>query len=124
MQTALKELDKFQKLTSLPSEGFLASSRVSLLSASSLSSGKGKQTTSVSDTLDGLLAALRDVKERVEAGTASEADVANLSRIVDEKRSDVEDRQKEVHATLGRIGKALDKVRHYPFDSVDTCSFS
>lgn len=82
-----------------------------MLSASTISAGKGKQTVGVSDTLDGLLAALRDVKERIEAGTASEADVTNIARIVDERRSDVEDRQKEIHGTLGRIGKTLDKVR-------------
>lgn len=66
----------------------------------------------MSDTLDGLLAALHDVKERIEAGIASENDTANLSQVVHEKRSEVEDRQKEIHGTLGRIGKALDKVSY------------
>ena len=110
MQAPLKELDKLKKLTSTQSETSLPNSRISLLSASTLSSNKGKQTASVSDTLDGLLAALRDVKERIEAGIASENDMSNISQVVDEKRSEVEDRQKEIHGTLGRIGKALDKV--------------
>lgn len=109
MQAPLKELDKLKRLTSTYTETSVQNSRISLLSTSTLNS-KGKQTTSVSETLDGLLVALRDVKERIEAGIASESDVANISQIVAERRSEVEDRQKEIHGTLGRMGKALDKV--------------
>ncbi|EJD06029.1 ubiquitin-protein ligase E3 [Fomitiporia mediterranea MF3/22] len=87
MDIPLKELDKLQKLTT---------------------NGKGK-SVGVAESLDGLLAALRDVKERVESGTASEQDVANIEKIVEERRKEIDERQKEVHATLGRIGKALDK---------------
>ena len=50
------------------------------------------------------------MKERIEAGTASEEDVANVSKIVEERKKEIEERQKEIHATLGRVGKALDKV--------------
>jgi E3 ubiquitin-protein transferase RMND5 len=116
-QAQLKELDKLQKLTSFIPNSRHANSSISLLSPSTLttsSTTKGKQTVGICDTLDGLLASLRDIKERVEAGTASDLDVANLTKIIEERRKDVDDRQKEIHGSLGRIGKALDKV---------TCTF-
>lgn len=110
MDIPLKELDKLQKLTSLTSKPSLPNSSLTVFTPNSLAAAKGKQTTGVADALDGLLAALRDVKERVESGTASEQDVANISKIVEERKKEVDERQKEIHATLGRIGKALDKV--------------
>ena len=114
MSSPLKELDKLQHLTSFKPKPAPSTSRssISYLTSSSLggsSSGK-KATTGIVDSLDGLLAALKDVKERIEAGTASEEDVANVSKIVEERKKEIEERQKEIHATLGRVGKALDKV--------------
>lgn len=107
MDIALKELEKLQKLTDF--EPSKPSSSISILTAASLAS-KGKATTSVADSLDGLLASLRDIKERLEAGSASEDDIQSIGTIIDERKKEVDDRQKEVYATLGRIGKALDKV--------------
>ena len=91
MDATLKELDKLEKLTSL--------------------SGKSK-TSSINDSLDGLLVTLRDLKQRLEAGSASEYDVENIGRVVEERKKDLDDRQKEVYASITRLGKALDKVRY------------
>ena len=111
MDAALKELDKLKKLTDL--EPSRPSAAISVLSAASLAN-KGKATTSVADSLDGLLASLRDVKERLEAGSASEDDISSIATIVDERKREIDDRQKEVYGTLNRIGKALDKVSICP----------
>lgn len=110
MDGALKELTKLQKLTSNKPSTSNPRASVSYLTASSLSSSGKKPTTAIVDSLDGLLAALRDVKERIEAGTASEEDVANVAKIVEERKREVDDRQKEIYATLGKVGKTLDKV--------------
>ncbi|THH07438.1 hypothetical protein EW145_g3381 [Phellinidium pouzarii] len=108
MDGPLKELDKLQTLSSFEDKASSSSYASAVISAVPLS-GKRKQTTNIADALDGLLAALRDAKERVEAGTASEDDVANVANIVEERKKEVDERQREIHATLGRIGKALDK---------------
>ncbi|KAL5490492.1 hypothetical protein ACEPAI_5325 [Sanghuangporus weigelae] len=113
MDAAIKELDRLQNLTSFdpgPS---------SLSSTSPFTAQKGKQTIGVAEALDGLLAALRDVKERVESGTASEHDVANIAKIVEERKKEIDDRQKEIHATIGRIGKALDKKFTNPVPEIE-----
>lgn len=101
MEGPLKELTKLEQLTSFSPSSSHASS----------SSGKAKSTQSIADSLDHLLYALRDIKERLEAGTASEEDVGNVWRIVEERKKEIDDRQKEIHATLGKVGKAIDKVR-------------
>ncbi|KAL5511842.1 hypothetical protein ACEPAH_5060 [Sanghuangporus vaninii] len=113
MDAVLKELDRLQSLTSFdpgPSSSGLTSP---------FTVQKGKQTIGVAEALDGLLAALRDVKERVESGTASEHDVANIAKIVEERKKEIDDRQKEIHATIGRIGKALDKKFTNPVPEID-----
>ena len=110
MDLPLKELDRLQKLSAFPSVPSHPSSTLSVLTASALATGKGKQTVGVSDSLDSLLASLHDVKARIESGIASEQDLASVARIVEEKKKEIDERQKEIHATLGRIGKSLDKV--------------
>lgn len=113
MDTAIKELQKLQKLTEF--EPAKLKTTISVLSAASLAN-KSKVTTGVVDSLDGLLASLRDVKERLEAGSASEDDILAISTTIEERKKEIDDRQKEAYATLGRIGKALDKVSCY-FDN-------
>ena len=108
MDTAIKELQKLQKLTEF--EPSKPNATISVLSAASLAS-KSKVTTGVVDSLDGLLASLRDIKERLEAGSASEDDIMAITTTIDERKKEIDDRQKEAYATMGRIGKALDKVR-------------
>lgn len=114
MDVPLKELDRLQKLTNFSSRHSRSNSTLSAISASSLAAGKGKQTVGVSESLDSLLASLRDIKERIESGTASEHDLANVAKVVEERKKEIDERQKEIHATLGRIGKSLDKVRSGP----------
>lgn len=92
MDGPLKELAKLEKLTDF-------SPRTS----------KGK-VSSVADSLDSLLDALHDVKQRIEAGTASEEVVMDLTNIVEERKKEIEERQKEVYGAINRYGKALDKV--------------
>lgn len=103
MDSALKELDKLQKLTDFRD----SSSRLSITPSTS---AKGKQTVSIPDALDNLLASLYSVKKKIESGLATEQDLAGIVRSVDERKKEIDDRQKEIHATLGRIGKTLDKV--------------
>lgn len=89
MDVSLKELDKLEKITS--------------------PSGKSK-TSSFNDSLDGLLTALYDLRQKAEAGNLSEHDALNIVRVVEERKKALDDRQKEVYASLSRLGKALDKV--------------
>lgn len=110
MDGALKELTKLQKLSSFKPSVSPSRSSISYLTASSFNSSGKKPTTGIVDSLDGLLAALRDIKERIEAGTASEEGVANVAKIVEERKREIDDRQKEIYATLGKVGKTLDKV--------------
>lgn len=107
----MNELTKLQTLTFIPKD-YSEVEYSNYSSSFSRGNGKGKQTIGIHDSLEGLLAALRDVKERLEAGTASEDDVLNVSKIVEERKKEVDDRQKEVYATLGKIGKALDKASY------------
>ena len=89
MEGPLKELAKLEKLTS--------------------KSAKGK-AASVDDSLVSLLQSLRDAKERLEGGAATEETVVELAQTVDAIKKDVDDKQKEVYSSLSRLGKALDKV--------------
>ncbi|TDL27504.1 hypothetical protein BD410DRAFT_782593 [Rickenella mellea] len=94
MDAPLKELTKLEKLTAFTSSNQPQSKSKSI---------------SVAESLDALLFSLRDVKQRLEAGAAGEADVAGIHRMVEERKKEIEDRQKEVHASLARYGKTLDK---------------
>ena len=89
MDAALKELDKLDKLASLTSQS---------------------KTPSVNDTLDNLLSTLHDLKSQIESGVASPYDVEGINRVVEERKKDLDDRQKEVYASITRLGKGLDKV--------------
>ena len=92
MEGPLKELAKLEKL------------------AAGTPSAKGK-APSVDQSLDALLDSLRNVKERFQAGTGSQATLETLAKTVEEKKKEVDDRQKEVYNALAKFGKALDKVR-------------
>ncbi|CCL99151.1 uncharacterized protein FIBRA_01166 [Fibroporia radiculosa] len=89
MDAALKELAKLEKLVSG-------------------GSSKGK-SPSIDDSLDSLLYSLREVKDRLQAGTATDETFNILAKTADNKKKEVEDRQKEIYNTLGKVGKALDK---------------
>ena len=92
MEGPLKELAKLEKL------------------AAGTPSAKGK-APSVDQSLDALLDSLRNAKERFQEGTGSQAMLETLAKTVEEKKKEVDDRQKEVYNALAKFGKALDKVR-------------
>ncbi|KAI0950306.1 hypothetical protein AcW1_005939 [Taiwanofungus camphoratus] len=90
MDGPFKELAKLEKLTS------------------NASSAKGK-SPSIADSLDALLYSLREVKDRIQAGSASGETLVLLAKTVEAKKKEVDERQKEVYNSLTRYGKALDK---------------
>ncbi|EDR14274.1 uncharacterized protein LACBIDRAFT_305943 [Laccaria bicolor S238N-H82] len=83
MEGPLKELTKLEKL----------------------SNGKAP---SILDSLDALLRSLQDAKEAIQAGDTYEP-LQPLAQVVEMRKKEVDDRQKEVYSTLSRFGKALDK---------------
>ncbi|KAI0361981.1 hypothetical protein OH77DRAFT_1388452 [Trametes cingulata] len=100
MDAPLKELAKLEKL------------------ASGTSTGKGK-APSIDQSLDSLLESLRSTKERFLAGTGSQATLEALAKTVEEKKKEIDDRQKEVYNALAKFGKALDKKFTNPLPSYD-----
>ena len=92
MEGPLKELAKLEALTSDAANG-------------------KRKAPSVNDSLDSLLDSLREVKDRLQAGSASDETLVLLAKTVDARRKEIDDRQKEVYNSLARYGKALDKVR-------------
>jgi hypothetical protein len=93
METALKELEKLQKLTS-----------------DEPSTSKSK-TPAIQESLNSLLQTLHAQKKRLEAGLANEAELTTLTRTVEARKKEIDERQKEIYNSLARYGKALDKVR-------------
>jgi hypothetical protein len=87
MEGPLKELTKLEKL----------------------SNGKAP---SILDSLDALLRSLQDAKEAIQAGDTYEP-LQALAQVVETRKKEVDDRQKEVYSTLSRFGKALDKVTKF-----------
>lgn len=90
MDAPLKELAKLEKLTEQ-------------------SAGKGK-SASIGDSVDSLLQSLRDVKDRLEAGTETDNTFSQLAITVEARKREVDERQKEIYSSLARFGKGLDKV--------------
>ena len=89
MDGPLKELAKLEKL------------------ASGAPAGRGK-APSVDQSLDALLESLRNAKERFQNGTGSQATLVALAKTVEDKKREVDERQKEVYNALAKVGKALD----------------
>ncbi|KAI0664914.1 Sfi1 spindle body protein-domain-containing protein [Cubamyces menziesii] len=100
MEGPLKELAKLEKL------------------AAGTPSAKGK-APSVDQSLDALLDSLRNAKESFQEGTGSQAMLETLAKTVEEKKKEVDDRQKEVYNALAKFGKALDKKFPNPLPSYD-----
>lgn len=93
MTDALKELAKLEQVSALTNSKSKSKS-VSLLSS-----------------LDALLESLHEFKHGIEAGAVSAEVLSTIHKTVEEKRAQIDERQKEIHASLGRLGKAIDKVR-------------
>lgn len=91
MDGPLKELSRLEKL------------------AAGGSAGKGK-TPSLEQSLDALLDSLRAARERFQAGTGSQATLIGLAKTVEDKKKEIDERQKEVYNATAKLGKALDKV--------------
>ncbi|KAG6854323.1 hypothetical protein C0991_008218 [Blastosporella zonata] len=95
MEGPLKELAKLEKLTT----------------------AKGK-APSINDSLDGLIYSLHDAKRKLEdSGFVDPEALKELSRAIESKKKDVDDRQKEVYSSVSRLGKALDKKFTAPLPS-------
>lgn len=71
--------------------------------------GKSK-TPAIHDSLNSLLQSLHAQKKRLEAGIASEAELATLAKTVESRKKEIDERQKEIYNSLARYGKSLDKV--------------
>jgi hypothetical protein len=99
MDAPLKELAKLEKLQAFPSSPRPSSSKAT-----------AKTTPSVSETLDSLLQSLQELKQGIEAGATSEIVVQDVARLIEEKKKEIDEKQKEIHASLGKLGKAIDKV--------------
>ncbi|TRM57578.1 hypothetical protein BD626DRAFT_514347 [Schizophyllum amplum] len=88
MDACLAEIAKLEKLTS--------------------PTGKGKAPP-VPDSLDSLLQSLHEARAQCETGSLSAPSLKQLSRTVDARKKDIDDRQKEVYNAVAKLGKALDK---------------
>lgn len=68
------------------------------------------KSPSIPSSLDALLASLHDAKRQLASGASPGEVGGRLSKVIDEKKKDIDERQKEIYNSLGRIGKTLDKV--------------
>ncbi|PIL23893.1 transporter [Ganoderma sinense ZZ0214-1] len=100
MDGPLKELSKLEKL------------------ASGAPAGKGK-SPSIDQSLDALLDSLRVAKERFLNGTGTRTTLEALAKAVEDKKKEIDERQKEVYNALARVGKALDKKFTNPLPSYE-----
>ncbi|KAH9951317.1 Sfi1 spindle body protein-domain-containing protein [Amylocystis lapponica] len=98
MEGPLKEMAKLEALTSDTSRG-------------------KRKAPSVNDSLDSLLGSLREVKDRLHAGSASDETLVLLAQTVESRRREVVERQKDVYNSLARYNKALDKKFATPLPS-------
>ncbi|SRR5258707_1170983 len=96
----LKELDKLEFLFHGTSE------------APNAPSFKAK-SLSIPKSLDGLLGALTDAKCQLASGVSPDVVKDSLGKVVEDRKKDIDERQKEIYNSLGRIGKSLDKVRSW-----------
>lgn len=95
MDGLLKEIAKLEKLTS---------------NSSAVNKSK---SPAINDSLDSLLQTLLEQKARIERGASCpEAQFQDLSKTIEQRKKEIDDRQKEVYNSLARYGKALDKVRN------------
>lgn len=94
MDPLLKELTKLERLTA--------------------ANGKG---LSFGHSLDSLLQSLQEAKDDFLAGNCTEERLKQLSQLVESKKKEIDERQKEVYSVLSRLGRALDKVRQVIYTS-------
>ncbi|KAJ8587972.1 hypothetical protein M405DRAFT_820476 [Rhizopogon salebrosus TDB-379] len=97
MDGPLKELHKLEKLTE---------------------NAQGK-APSIENSLDSLLQSLRDVKDRINAGSVTEDTYVLLAQNVEAKKKELDEKQKEIYNGIARFGKALDKKFTQPLPAYD-----
>ncbi|EAU88585.1 ubiquitin-protein ligase E3 [Coprinopsis cinerea okayama7 len=73
-----------------------------------LATAKGK-AASIQGSLDSLLQALQQAKVAAASGDVNSDHIQNLSKTVEGKKKEVEERQKEIYSSMSRFGKAWDK---------------
>jgi len=100
----LKELVRVEKLLSFASDAPAASLKAN-------SSGKKAATPSIASSLDSLLDSLHEFKHGIEAGATSAEAVEAIGRVVEGRKKDMDEKQREVYNALSKLGKALDKVQ-------------
>ncbi|KAG2349405.1 hypothetical protein BDR05DRAFT_922791 [Suillus weaverae] len=79
---------------------------------------KGK-TPSIENSLDSLLQSLREVKDRINAGSVTEDTYALLAQTVEAKKKEIDEKQKEIYNGIARLGKALDKKFTQPLPTYE-----
>lgn len=62
------------------------------------------------DSLEVILSALHDARSQVLAGNANQQTFTQLASLVDAKKKEIDERQKEMYSSLSRMGKSLDKA--------------
>ncbi|KAK2466960.1 hypothetical protein APHAL10511_001218 [Amanita phalloides] len=69
------------------------------------------------ESLDSLLSSLDEARSQILAGNADEQTFVHLASLVDARKKEIDDRQKELYSALSRLGKALDKKFPNPLPS-------
>ena len=67
------------------------------------------------DSLEVIISALHDARSQVLAGNANQQTFTQLASLVDAKKKEIDERQKELYSSLSRMGKSLDKAGHPPW---------
>ncbi|KIJ44107.1 hypothetical protein M422DRAFT_30626 [Sphaerobolus stellatus SS14] len=94
MDAVLKELAKLEKIQTFNMNG-------------SVDPKTGKPSN-LSGALDSLLQSLQELKQQVEAGDSLDIP-QEITKLIQDKKKDVDDKQKEIHSSLNKLGKAIDK---------------
>jgi hypothetical protein len=90
----LSELERYEALTRFPED--TAPSKV--------------KTQSISKSLDVLLNQLYEMKRAAEASELPPSALQELPILVDAQKKEIDERQKEIHVSWTKLGKAVDKV--------------
>ncbi|KAG1877625.1 hypothetical protein DFJ58DRAFT_712341 [Suillus subalutaceus] len=97
MDGPLKDLSKLERLTE---------------------KAKGKPS-SIENSLDYLLQSLREVKDRINAGSVTEDTYVLLAQTVEAKKKEIDEKQREIYNGIARLGKALDKKFTQPLPTYE-----
>lgn len=96
MNASLRELERLEQLQVYSSE-------------SDLSAATTDGPPCISESLEALLETLRSLRQRVQTESSLEA-LRELPNLMELKKKEIDDKQKEIHTCLGRLGKTIDKV--------------